>query len=101
MRQERLDAGDAIDPSYFVERPFWFDPAKAMVSIDEIKDPLEDTMPLVRVNEQLRDMESTEILELITNHLPAPGIDIMKKRGFRVWCVEERPGLVRTYLQKP
>ena len=100
--QELLDSGDAIDaPSYFSERPKWFDPAKVMASIDDINDPLDDIMPLVRINEQFHQLQSSEILELITNHLPAPGIDIMRKRGFLVWCVEERPDLIRTYFQKP
>ena len=100
--QELLDTGDAFDaPSYFSERPDWFDPKKIMASIDEIKDPVEDVMPLVRINETLHQLKSSEILELISSHLPAPGIDIMKKRGFLVWCVEERPGLIRTYFQKP
>ena len=99
--QELLDAGDAGDaPSYFSERPKWFDPANVMASIDEINDPLEDTMPLVRINEKFHQLESSEILELVTNHLPAPGIDIMKKRGCLVWCVEDSPGLIRTYFRK-
>ena len=100
--QELLDAGDAIDtPSYFSDQPDWFDPEKVVASIDEIQDPREDTMPLVRVNEKANQIESSEILELITTHLPAPGIDIMKKRGFLVWCVEERHDLIRTYFRKP
>jgi hypothetical protein len=100
--QELLDAGGASDaPSYYSERPKWFDPAKVMASIDDIKDPLDDVMPLVRINEKFHQLESSEILELVTSHLPAPGIDIMKKRGFLVWCVEESPGLIRTYFRKP
>ena len=102
MGQEPLDADDSIDtPSYFSDRPDWFDPAKVAASIDEIEDPCENAMPLVRVNEKANQIESSEILELITTHLPAPGIDIMKRRGFLVWCVEERRDLIRTYFRKP
>jgi hypothetical protein len=41
-----------------------------------------------------------EILELVTEYLPAPGIDIMKGKGFLVWTVEEGK-LVKTYFSKP
>jgi hypothetical protein len=46
-------------------------------------------------------LQQTEILELITTFLPAPGIDIMKGKGFLVWSVQEEPELIRTYFTKP
>ncbi len=101
--QEQLEGsvGAVETGSYFSERPEWFDPEKVTASVDEIGDLHEDTMPLVRVNKKANQIGSSEIVELITTYLPAPGIDIMKARGFRVWCTQERPGLIRTYFQKP
>jgi hypothetical protein len=47
------------------------------------------------------NLKEGQVLELITTFLPAPGIDIMKAKGFRVWPVEEESGLIRTYFSKP
>ena len=101
--QELLEeTGEDIEAgSYFSERPEWFDSEKVAASIDEIGDRHEDTMPLVRLNEKVNQIRSSEIVELITTYLPAPGIDIMKNRGFQVWCTQERPQMIRTYFRKP
>jgi hypothetical protein len=42
-----------------------------------------------------------EILELATTLLPAPGIDVMKSKGFVVWTVQETSESVKTYFLKP
>jgi hypothetical protein len=36
----------------------------------------------------------------MTAYLPAPGIDIMREKGFAVWSVE-RGELIKTYFSKP
>ena len=58
-------------------------------------------MPLVTLNEEATRLQPGEIVELITPFIPAPGIDIMKQRGFAVWVVEDTPELIRTYFAKP
>lgn len=87
--------------SYFSERPEWFDAGRVTASIDERGREDEDEMPLNEVLRQATRLQEKEILELITDYLPAPGIDIMKAKGFLVWCVEEEPALVKTYFSKP
>ncbi len=42
-----------------------------------------------------------EIVELITTHLPVPGIDIMKKTGFLAWSEQEGPKLIGPYFEDP
>lgn len=88
--------------SYFAPCPEWFDRDRIVASVDDrSEDEDETTMPLVHVYEKARDISGAEIVELITKHLPAPGIDIMKKRGFLVWSQQEGSELVRTYFRRP
>ena len=93
------EAGD--DATYFTSQPDWFVPSNVAVSIDERDLADADGMPLKRVAQEATHLKEGEILELITTFLPAPGIDIMKAKGFWVWPVEEQSGLVRTYFSKP
>ena len=93
------EAGGCAD-SYFTSQPEWFSSAKIVKSVDERTAP-EDKMPIVIVMQEVAHLRSGEILELVTNFLPAPGIDVMKKRNLRVWCVRERPDLIHTYISKP
>ena len=86
--------------SYLSGKPEWFDPAKIVTSIDErAADP--DKMPVASVLQAATRLHSAEIIELITTFIPAPGIDIMKKKGFLVWSVRDEANLVRTYVLKP
>jgi hypothetical protein len=95
------DDDDGGEAAYFSSRPDWFDPTKIVASIDdrEASDP--DKMTLAAVAQKAAPMRQTEILELITSFLPAPGIDIMKKKGLLVWSVREQPELIKTYFTKP
>ena len=86
--------------AYFSAQPDWFSASKIVKSIDE-RIAGEDTMPIVVVLREASRLQPEEILELVTNFLPAPGIDIMKKKGLRVWSVQEEVKLVRTYISKP
>jgi hypothetical protein len=89
----------AESDSYFTEQPDWFDRAKIVVSIEEAAaDP--NQMPLVPLLEKSNALEPTQILELITTFLPAPGIDIMREKGFLVWVEQESPEVIRTYISK-
>jgi len=92
------DAGGSI-PS-FSGPPEWFAAAKIVSSIDErTTDP--SKMPIVAVLQKAAQLQSGEMLELVTTLLPAPGIDIMKRKGLRVWSVQQGPELIRTYVSKP
>jgi len=86
--------------SYFADQPDWFHPARVMRSIDEREvDP--ETMPLTAVMEEAKNLQPGEILVLITSFLPAPGIDIISKKGFRVWTTREGEELIKTYISNP
>jgi hypothetical protein len=99
--QEVYEAdSEPADLSYFAPQPDWFDPEMVVRSIDEREvDP--ETMPLTAVIRGASSLQSGEILVLITSFLPAPGIDIISKKGFRVWATREGDELIRTYISNP
>lgn len=102
--QEAIAVADAGGTaSYFSSQPDWFDRTKIVASVDErergASDP--DTMAITKVLPAATRLQQTEILELITTFLPAPGIDVMKGKGFLAWSVQEAPVLIRTYFTKP
>jgi hypothetical protein len=49
----------------------------------------------------LESLRDGDVLELITPFLPAPLIDIGKRKGFKVWHQQDAPELTRTYFGKP
>jgi hypothetical protein len=92
------DAGGSTP--YFSSQPEWFAAARIVTSIDErLADP--NVMPIVAVLQQANHLQAGEMLELVTTFLPAPGIEIMKRKGLRVWSIQQGPELVRTYVSKP
>ena len=97
---QRTTVEDVGPPSYFSSQPGWFDPTRIVASIDEREGGALDEMTLNRVSRGAKKLQGTQILELVTTFLPAPGIDVMKARGFQTWSVEEDSGLVRTYFSK-
>ena len=89
-------APDAVP--YFAPEPSWFDSDLIVASIDEREvDP--NVMPLKPLLLQGTALRDGEILELVTEYLPAPGIDIMRNKGFAVWS-DEQGTLIKTYFTK-
>jgi hypothetical protein len=86
--------------SYFTAQPDWFSRDRIIQSIDERRsDP--DKMPIAAILQTAARLRPAEIIELITTFIPAPGIDILKKKGFHVWSHREESGLIKTYVSKP
>jgi hypothetical protein len=82
------------DQDYFGEQPDWFSPDKISLSLDESKVEDKDTMTLVTILKDAKKVKEGEIIELATSFLPAPGIDIMKSKGYSVWTRKERDDLI-------
>jgi hypothetical protein len=99
--QDALSVEEPDDmSSYFSEQPEWFKTDRIVQSIDErLGDP--DQMPVARVLQLAAHLRACEIIELITTFIPAPGIEVLKKKGFLVWSVREEGGLIRTYVSRP
>ena len=46
-----------------------------------------------------RKQDEGEIVGLGISHLPAPGIDILRRKGYRTWTTED-DRTIRTYVSK-
>ena len=57
-------------------------------------------MTLVTIFQEAKNVRKDEIIELVTTFLPAPGIDIMKSKGYSVWRHKESDDLIRSYFLK-
>lgn len=88
------------DQDYYGEQPDWFSPDKVALSIDEDKVEEKDKMTLVIILREAKKVKKGEIIELVTSFLPAPGIDILKSKGYSVWTRKESDGLIRSYFLK-
>lgn len=88
------------DQDYFEERPEWYIPEQVALSIDEANLENKDSMALVTVLSEARNITKGEIIELVTTFLPAPAIDIMKSKGYSVWCRKAEGDMVNTYFLK-
>ena len=68
----------------------------AVLRDDEL-DP--DVMPINPLLRAVKDVEDGQIVELVTSHLPAPGIDILRRKGYRTWTTED-DRTIRTFVLK-
>jgi len=99
--QEAIEIpGDSADTSYFGEEPGWFRSQSLVCTLEE-RDIDPDTMALTKLLDEARKLQSGEMLVLITDFLPAPGIDIIRKRGFLVWATRAGGEVIRTYVSAP
>lgn len=91
------DPGSSM--SCALPQPEWFATSKIVTLIDaRVSEDIE--MPIVRVLQEAARLQAGEMLELLTKFIPAPGIEIMKRKGLRVWWVQQGPELIRTYVFK-
>jgi len=98
--QQAIASEDVGGPiAYFSDQPEWYATAKIVSSIDErAADP--NKMPIVTVLQKAAQLQAGEMLELVTTFVPAPGIEIIKRKGLQVWSVQQGPELIRTYVFK-
>ena len=98
--QQPIASKDTDVITYFAPQPEWFSADRIVAFIDEsAADP--DQMPIVSVLQQAADLRPGDILELVTTFVPAPGIEIMKRKGLLVWSRQESPKRIRPYVSKP
>ena len=95
-----------IDPTespseedYVGTAPDWFDMSCVATSIDDRAGD-SDEMAITRIIRAFKDLAEHQVIELTTTFLPAPGIDVARKRGIRTWAVQERDDLYKTYFTR-
>jgi hypothetical protein len=91
---------DYEDTNYFTDRPEWFDRQKIALRVDEQRDSKDNEMTLGPILRGAKDLNKGEIIELRTTFIPAPGIEVMKSKGYESWSVKGDDGLIFTYFLK-
>ncbi len=72
------------------EPPKWFSPEKIQYHFDASKMINAGESPMNEVLHRVKNMNQEEIFELSTPFVPAPIIEILLGKGFRVWVVHEK-----------
>jgi hypothetical protein len=86
------------DEDYFLEKPDWFSQDGITASVDESRLEDKDQMTLVAVLKALKNAKEGDIVELVTTFLPAPGIDVLRSKGYSVWTVKAEGDVIRSYV---
>jgi len=84
---------------YLGTAPEWFEPSCIFESIDDRAGDSEE-MAITRIVKTMKDLTEHHVVELTTTFLPAPGIDVARKRGIRTWAVQEQDELYKTYFTR-
>jgi uncharacterized protein (DUF2249 family) len=81
------------------KRPEWFRKEDIVFSIDAR--PLLDRgeHPVDLVLNEAKKLKDNDILELISPFLPKPLIDMLMKRGYKIWTEQISSHLYKTYIQ--
>lgn len=89
-------AGEGDRPADSTAPPEWVTSGRVVSQVDAKTELAR--MPILAVLERTRRLRAGELVELRTDFLPAPGIDLMRQRGLRVWSRFDGPGDVRTFV---
>ena len=95
--QEASDLPTSAEPD---DRPGWLINDKVTMRLDARSLLAAGEHPLNRVLSEIQNLQHGEIYELTTPFLPAPLIDVMKKKGFSSWSAHDAGGLYRSYFCK-
>lgn len=79
-------------------RPAWFDANRIVKRFDARSMIEAGQQPMGRVLTQVKELSAGEIYELTTPFIPAPLIDMVKKKGFAAWTKPASPNTFLTYF---
>lgn len=68
--------------------PDWFDATKIIFTLDASPIINSGGSPMSKILRQTNLLKPDEIFELRTSFIPAPIIDTLKERGYKVYCVQ-------------
>lgn len=81
------------------EPPSWFDEKNITIKYDASTVINSGGSPMSEVLQKSNSLKQGEILELSTPFIPAPVLDMLKKKNFLVWTVQNESG-VFSYIRK-
>ena len=79
--------------------PSWFDESKITIHFDASSIINSGGSPMNEILSKTKDLKDNEILKLQTPFVPAPIIDILKKKGFRIFSIK-KGDVILTYIEK-
>ena len=82
------------------DAPAWLDKQGIVKTFDARSLIAGGGHPLEAVLSELKDLKAGEVFELLTPFLPAPLLDIVRKKGYEVWT-DSRDGVFRNYMCRP
>ncbi len=80
--------------------PGWMQDAKVLQTLDARPIIAGGGHPMERVLSEMKDLPAGGIFLLVTPFLPAPLLDIIRKKGYEVWTETKSPALFENYLFK-
>lgn len=80
--------------------PNWFDPSKIVRSLDARPIIESGQQPMSQALEEIKELKPGEIYELITPFVPAPLLDMIKKKDFQTWIQQHTKEVVKSYFIK-
>ena len=103
LRQEAgqgtIEVG-GTEPAYFAgEAPGWFDDVRITTIFDASPIINSGGSPMNEILQKTNLLKSGEILELRTPFIPAPIIDMLKARGYRVYSIQNEKRVI-SYISK-
>lgn len=81
------------------ETPGWFDKTKITSTFDASNVINSGGSPMAEILRQANKLNPGEIFELKSPFVPAPVIDMLKEKGFRVYTIQDEPAFI-TYISK-
>ncbi len=99
--QSPLSVEERSQHEYIQESPSWFDASMISASITEGQDGDPNKMTITTLLPLANKLGLDEVLELISSFVPAPGIDILRNKGFEAWSVQSEGEEIRTYVARP
>jgi hypothetical protein len=105
---ERLRAGAGLPPMKVAEegggaaaeRPGWAAAAAAVRTHDARAEIEAGEHPMPQVMAALGTLTDGQVFQLVTPFVPAPLVDLARRKGFEDFSVSEADGLVRTFFRK-
>lgn len=89
----------ASEEDYLGSPPDWFEQHNVAVTIDDRADD-SDEMAINRIIKSLNGLDERQVVELVTTFLPAPGIDLARKKGLLTWTKKEEDALYKSYFTR-
>jgi len=101
LRKETGQSGEESgtpDVDYMSDtQPDWFDKTKIALTLDATPIINSGGSPMNEILSNAGSLKSEEIFEIKTPFVPAPIIDMLKTKGFRVYCIQAGDS-VTTYI---